>query len=96
MNLYVGNLNFRLSEDELRQIFEEYGEVTSVKIITDKYSGRSKGFGFVDMVERDDAATAMENLNGSEVQGRALKVNEATQNKKPQRRDFRRDNRRDY
>ena len=77
MNLYVGNLNFNLSEEELRTIFEEYGDVTSVKVITDKYSGRSKGFGFVEFEYEDDGKRALEELNGTEVSGREIKVNVA-------------------
>ncbi len=77
MNIYVGNLHFNVSEDELRKAFEEYGEVTSVKIITDKYSGRSKGFGFVEMQNDNEAKNAIENLNGTEIKGRAVNVNQA-------------------
>jgi len=87
MNLYVGNLNFNLTEEELSQIFEEYGTVTSVKIIIDKYSGRSKGFGFVEMENDNDGELAMENLNGKEISGRALKVNKAVKNKRDEDRD---------
>jgi RNA recognition motif-containing protein len=77
MNIYVGNLHFNVSEDELRKAFEEYGEVASVKIITDKYSGRSKGFGFVEMLNDNEAKNAIENLNGNEIKGRAVNVNQA-------------------
>ena len=77
MNLYVGNLNFNLTEEELRTIFEEYGDVTSVKVITDKYSGRSKGFGFVEFEYEDDGKRALEEINGTEVSGREIKVNVA-------------------
>jgi len=77
MNIYVGNLHFNVSEDELRKAFEEYGEVASVKIITDKYSGRSKGFGFVEMLNDSEAKNAIENLNGTEIKGRAVNVNQA-------------------
>jgi RNA recognition motif-containing protein len=77
MNIYIGNLNFNLSEDELKQAFEEYGEVNSVKIISDKYSGRSKGFGFIEMPDDENAKKAIEELNGAEVKGRSLKVNQA-------------------
>ncbi len=87
MNLYVGNLNFNLTEEELSQIFEEYGTVTSVKVIIDKYSGRSKGFGFVEMENDSDGELAMENLNGKEISGRALKVNKAVKNKRDEDRD---------
>lgn len=77
MNIYVGNLNFNLGEDELKELFQNYGEVTSVKIITDKYSGRSKGFGFVEMADDASANQAIEELNGKEISGRNLKVNQA-------------------
>lgn len=77
MNIYVGNLHFNVSEDELRKAFEEYGEVASVKIITDKYSGRSKGFGFVEMLNDKEAKEAIDNLNGTEIKGRSVNVNQA-------------------
>ena len=77
MNIYVGNLHFNVSEDELRKAFEEYGEVASVKIITDKYSGRSKGFGFVEMLNDKEAKEANDNLNGTEIKGRSVNVNQA-------------------
>lgn len=77
MNLFVGSLPFRLTEAELREIFEEYGEVSSAKIITDKISGRSKGFGFVEMPDDEAAKKAIEALNGSEVEGRTIVVNKA-------------------
>ncbi len=77
MNIYVGNLNFKVSEDDLKGIFEEFGPVSSVKIITDKYSGRSKGFGFVEMDNDDEAKAAIDGLNGKEVETRVIVVNEA-------------------
>ena len=77
MNIYVGNLNYDLQEDDLKLIFSEYGEVVSVKIITDKYTGRGKGFGFVEMTNDDEASKAIDELNEKEVQGRNLKVNKA-------------------
>tara|TARA_B100000029_G_scaffold93594_1_gene83648 strand:- start:50 stop:298 length:249 start_codon:yes stop_codon:yes gene_type:complete len=77
MNVYVGNLNYDLSEDDLKQAFEEFGEVTSAKIISDRYSGRSKGFGFVEMSSDDEAKAAIEALSGKELQGRTMVVNEA-------------------
>jgi len=77
MNIYVGNIAWSMSEDELNALFSEFGTVSSAKIITDKYSGRSKGFGFVEM--DDDAAgeAAIEALNDSEQNGRNLRVNQA-------------------
>jgi RNA recognition motif-containing protein len=81
MNIFVGSLPFRLEEDELKEIFEEYGEVNSVRIITDKFSGRSKGFGFIDMPNDDDAKKAIEGLNGATVEGRTIVVNVAEEKK---------------
>jgi len=83
MNLFVGSLPFRISEAELREIFEQYGEVESCKIITDKISGRSKGFGFIEMPNEAEAQNAIESLNGSEVEGRQIVVNKAED--KPER-----------
>lgn len=77
MNMYVRNLDYNLQEDELRTIFGEYGEVTSVKIIKDKFTGRGKGFGFVDMKNETDAVNAIDQLNGAEIRGRKIMVNEA-------------------
>lgn len=77
MNIYVGNLSYNLTEDELRQAFEEYGQVVSAKIIMDRYSGRSKGFGFVEMPSDEEAKSAISGANGKELKGRELKVNEA-------------------
>jgi len=77
MNLYVGSLPFKISEAELKELFKEYGEVTSVKIIIDKYSGKSKGFGFVEMLNEAEAKKAIKELNGAEVQGRNIIVNES-------------------
>jgi RNA recognition motif-containing protein len=77
MNIYVGNLNYNLSEDELEKVFASYGEVTSVKIIRDKYTDQSKGFGFIEMANDADAQKAIDELNGSEVKGRELRVNQA-------------------
>ncbi len=77
MNIYVGNLNFKVDENKLEGLFEEYGTVNSVKIISDKYSGRSKGFGFVEMENEDDAKKAIEGLNGTLYESREMIVNEA-------------------
>ena len=77
MNLYVGNLPYRMTEDQLRQEFEQYGEVSSCTIITDKATGQSKGFGFLEMPSREEAEAAITGLNGRDVQGRRLNVNEA-------------------
>jgi len=78
MNMYVGNLSFSVTEDELKTVFSEFGEVVSVNIIKDKYSGKSKGFGFVEMPKNSEADKAIQSLNGSQLQGRDIKVNQAT------------------
>lgn len=77
MNIYVGNLDYNLSESEIENAFAEYGSVSSVNIITDKFSGRSKGFGFVEMDNDDEAKAAIEGLNGTELKSRSITVNEA-------------------
>ena len=76
--LYVGSLPYSISEDELREHFSVAGNVESAAVITDKFSGRSKGFGFVEMATEDEAKTAMNRLNGSELNGRSIAVKEAT------------------
>ena len=87
MNIYVGSLHFKMSEAELKEVFEEYGEVTSAKIIIDKYSGKSKGFGFVEMTNEAEAKKAIEELNGAEISGRNIIVNESIE--RPERKNFR-------
>ena len=77
MNMYVGNLSYSVTEDELRSMFVEYGDVVSAKLIMDRETGRSKGFGFVEMSNNSDAQKAMEDLNGRTIDGRALTVNQA-------------------
>jgi RNA recognition motif-containing protein len=77
MNLYVGNLSYNLTEQALRQAFEEYGEVTSVRMITDRETGRPRGFGFVEMGDKSSGLNAIDGLNGQELDGRRLVVNEA-------------------
>ena len=77
MNIYVGNLSYDVSTEDLRQAFEAHGEVSSVNLIKDKYSGQSRGFGFVEMPDKAEAQTAIENLNGKDLLGRQLNVNEA-------------------
>jgi cold-inducible RNA-binding protein len=76
-NIFVGNLSFNTSEDELRQMFEPYGQVDRVSIMTDRDTGRSRGFGFVEMANNDDGEKAITALNGSQVGGRTINVNEA-------------------
>ncbi|HVR10689.1 MAG TPA: RNA-binding protein [Thermoanaerobaculia bacterium] len=77
MNLYVGNLPYRMTEDQLKEAFEAYGLVASCTIIKDKVTGQSKGFGFLEMPERTEAEAAINGLNGRELMGRKLNVNEA-------------------
>jgi RNA recognition motif-containing protein len=88
INIYVGNLSFDANEDQLRELFEGYGRVDSAKIISDQFTGRSRGFGFVEMSDRADGMRAIEELNSRDFKGRSLKVNEARPKK-----DTRRDNR---
>jgi len=75
--IYVGGLPFKTTEEEMNALFATYGQVTSAKLITDKYSGQSRGFGFVEMPNDEEAIAAMEKLNGSDFGGRKLTINEA-------------------
>ena len=77
MNIYVGNLPFETTEDQLQVSFSEHGEVTSARIITDRMTGRSRGFGFVEMADNSEAEAAIQALNGKDFSGRQLTVNEA-------------------
>jgi RNA recognition motif-containing protein len=77
MNIYVGNLSYDVSEGDLRQAFAAFGQVSSATIIKDKYSSQSKGFGFVEMPSAEEARSAISQMNGKELKGRALNVNEA-------------------
>ncbi len=77
MNIYVGNLSRQTSENDLRAAFESHGQVSSVSIIKDKYSGESKGFGFVEMPSKEEAEAAIKNLNGKDLDGRTLNISEA-------------------
>ncbi len=77
MNIYVGNLSTEATEDDLRQAFEGFGQVTSVNIIKDKFSGESRGFGFVEMSSKEEAHAAISGLNGKQMHNRSLNVNEA-------------------
>jgi cold-inducible RNA-binding protein len=77
MNIYVGNLSYDISEEDLRNSFEDHGAVDSAKIIMDRETGRSKGFGFVEMPDETEAKAAIQELNGAMVSGRPLRVNEA-------------------
>ena len=77
MNIYVGNLSYSLDESELREAFAAHGEVSSVKVLMDRETGRSRGFGFVEMPNQAEAEAAVAEINGKEIGGRALRVNEA-------------------
>ena len=77
MNIYIGNLSSEATEEDLQQAFEAFGQVESVKIIKERFSGESKGFGFVEMPDKAEAQSAINDLNGKELKGRALKVSEA-------------------
>ena len=84
--MYVGNINYETNEDQLNEAFSEYGEVVSVNIVTDKFSGKSRGFAFVEMTNDEEADSAMAGLNGKEIDGRKIKVNEARRRENNQRR----------
>jgi RNA recognition motif-containing protein len=88
MNIYVGNLPFSTSENDLSELFGEHGQVISAKIIIDRMTGRSRGFGFVEMENDDEAKAAIEALDQKEFQGRTLKVNEARPREERPRRNF--------
>ena len=77
MNIYVGNLAFGVTEEELRQAFEAFGTVATVTIITDKFTGKARGFAFVEMPDNTEAQAAIDGLNGQDLGGRALRINEA-------------------
>ena len=77
MNIYVGNLADEVNEDDLRGVFEAFGQVESVNILKDRFSGESKGFGFVEMPSKDEAQTAISDADGTDLKGKTIKVNEA-------------------
>jgi RNA recognition motif-containing protein len=88
MNIYIGNLPYGVSEEDLRDAFSQFGQVQSANIITDKFSGRSKGFGFVDMPNDGEAREAIEAMNDKDFKGRTIKVNEARpREERPMRRE---------
>jgi len=88
MNIYVGNLSYRMSDQDLEGVFGEFGQVISCKIINDRETGRSKGFAFVEMDNSDSGKAAIEELDGKEVEGRSLKVNEAKPREPRPRREY--------
>ena len=88
MNIFVGSLPWSIEEADLRESFEAYGAVESVKVITDKFTGRSKGFGFVEMSNDDEALKALEELNGATVEGRTIVVNKSEPKPEGERKSF--------
>ncbi len=88
MNMYVSNLSFHTADDDLRKLFEQFGAVSSAKVITDRETGRSRGFGFVEMGTDDEAKEAIKGLNGKDIEGRSLSVSVAKE--KPARADNKR------
>ena len=91
MNIYVGNLAYTATEETLKQLFEEFGQVTTAKIITDKFTGSSRGFGFIEMPSSEEGQQAITELNGKDFEGRNLTVNEARprESRPPRRNNFR-------
>lgn len=85
--LYIGNLSFEVSDEDLGQVFSQYGEVSSAKIIKDQFNGRSKGFGFVEFAQEADAQKALDGMNGKELKGRVIKVDEAREERSRERED---------
>jgi RNA recognition motif-containing protein len=77
MNIYVGNLSYQVTSDELRKAFEQFGEVSSANVVTDKFTGQSKGFGFVEMSNQSNGESAIKQLDGTDLKGRSIRVNEA-------------------
>jgi RNA recognition motif-containing protein len=77
MNIYIGNLSYEMTEEDLKEAFEVFGEVNTVKVIKDNHTGKSKGFGFVEMPDKAEAESAIEGLNGKDLKGRSLNVSEA-------------------
>jgi RNA recognition motif-containing protein len=95
MNIFVSNLSFKVSDDDLKTLFEEYGAVKSAKVIIDRYSGRSRGFGFVEMDSNDEANKAIEELNQADYDGKQILVSVAKPKTEGPRRSFNNDNRND-
>jgi len=95
MNIFVSNLSFKVSDDDLKTLFEEYGAVKSAKVIIDRYSGRSRGFGFVEMDNEEEAKKAIEELNQAEYDGKQILVSVAKPREDKPRRNFNNDNRND-
>ncbi len=77
MNIYVGNLSYQVTSDELRKAFEQFGEVSAANVVTDKFTGQSKGFGFVEMPNQANGEAAIKQMDGADLKGRNIRVNEA-------------------
>ncbi|HNQ38007.1 MAG: RNA-binding protein [Prolixibacteraceae bacterium] len=89
MNIYISNLSFDVNDNDLRELFEEYGEVSSAKVITDKFSGKSRGFGFVEMANEEEGRKAIEELNQAEYDGKTINVSVAKpREERPERRPY--------
>ena len=86
MKIYVGNLSYDVTNTDLQEVFASYGQVVSANVIRDRYSGESRGFGFVELADREQGETAIRELEGKELKGRRLKVGEAQQKPRPERR----------
>ena len=86
MDIYVGNLAYKSTDEDLRTLFAQYGEVTSARVVVDRASGRSKGFGFVEMPNAEEAQKAIDAINGNDFQGRAIRVNESQPKPREERR----------
>ena len=90
MNIYVGNISHSSTEDGLKQLFGQFGTVTSARIMTDRFTGKSRGFAFVDMANQDEAQQAIDNLNGTEFDGRTIRVSQAMERTERPNRPFNR------
>ena len=88
MNMYISNLGYHTTDDDLKKMFEQFGSVSSAKVITDRETGKSRGFGFVEMSSNDDAQLAMKGLNGKDVEGRQISVSVAREKEDRSRRNF--------
>jgi RNA recognition motif-containing protein len=88
MNMYISNLGYHTTDDDLKKMFEQFGSVSSAKVITDRETGRSRGFGFVEMSSNDDAQLAMKGLNGKDVEGRQISVSVAREKEDRGKRSF--------
>jgi len=90
MNIYVGNLPYSIKDDRLKELFSQYGEVEAAKVIMDRFDGRSKGYGFVEMPDNSEADQAIKQLNGKSIEGKSIKVNPANSRGKRSKKSSRR------